>query len=158
MSKKSRSRRQKRHAAFKYAGQEFHLTDLHTDHRVTLRSPLRFAQIIYRGWAEQIGQTRARLIPLFRLDSSELAENGEPRLRAVQGEKLWPNGTTCPTHRICETAWLMSGASFTLDQAEAALIDRQMLIEQETLRWGLPDGKPVRIKESWGVFGEIEYV
>lgn len=52
----------------------------------------------------------------------------------------------------------MSGASFTLDQAEAALIDRQMLIEQETLRWGLPDGKPVRIKESWGVFGEIEYV
>lgn len=115
-------------------------------------------QLVKRGWAEQVNQKVIRLVPLFALASAKLADNGEPMLRSVTDERLWPNGTTCPTHRICETAWLMSGASFTLEQVDAAIAERADLIERETLRWGLPDGKPVRLKESWGVFGEVEYV
>ena len=158
MSKKSRQRRQLAHNARQYGNQEFHITDHHGDLSVMLRSPLRFIQLVRRGWVEQTGPTAGKLIRCFGLISAELASNGEPRLRAIRDEIIWPQNQGCPTGRICDTIWLLSShASFTFEDVEAAVLKRMTEIEKETQWWGLPARKAPRIREDWGVFGGVEY-
>ncbi len=137
MSKKSRSRPGR---FAKYARPtEYFLHDQHTGFRVRLLNPLRFEQIVARGLAVQVSLTVARLRPFLALVSADLAENGEPRLRAIDGEAIWPRNTGCPTGAICETLWRLSGrASYTLAEVEAAIAARQEEIAKETLLWGLP--------------------
>ena len=158
MSKKSRSRSDRR-AKYAPQCQEFRITDAYTRYHVTLRSPIRFAQLIARGWVEQVNLTTGRLIGSLKLASSELAPNGEPMLRALPGETIWPQNSGCMTNTICETAWRLAGnASFTFEDVEAALAARQKEIEDETLVWGLPEWKAPRIAEDWGPLGRVDYI
>ncbi len=135
LPKKSRPRR----GPYSARPTEYHLTDEHSRLRIRLLNPLRFQQLIARGLAVQVSLTVARLRPFLALVSADLAENGEPRLRAIDGEAIWPRNTGCPTGAICETLWRLSGrASYTLAEVEAAIAARDEAIQRETLLWGLP--------------------
>jgi hypothetical protein len=158
LSKKSNKRRQRARLRV-FTTQEFRITDHHGKLSVMLRSPLRFAQLVRRGWVEQVSPTAGKLLRCFELISAELAPNGEPRLRALRDEIVWPVNHGCPTGRICEAIWLLSGnASFTLEDADAAVEKRQREIESETLLWGLPEWLPPRVREDWGSFGKVDYL
>lgn len=141
MAKKSRPRR---NGALQYAQSEFALIDCHTSRRVRLLNPMRFFQLVGRGVADQVAPTVARLKVWLSLASDALAENGEPRLRAANGEATWPHDTGCPTGKICDMLWQLNGKmSFTLAEVEQAIAARQSAIFDETLLWGLPEMSPL---------------
>ena len=160
MPKRSRNRSSARRSVrreFSKPTIEYTLTDAYTPHRVTLWHPIRLLQLLRNGRAERTGPTSARLHPKFALVSDALADNGEPQLRSMAVDTIWPRNDGCPTGSICERLWLHSGASFSLEAAEIALAVRREAIEGETLLWGLPVATPRRLAEDWGAFGAIEY-
>ncbi len=119
---------------------QFTITDQHTKHRVVLRNPQRFIQLVRRGVAEQIGQTTARLREWFKLASEDLAENGEIKLLS----RLITAGASIPSSWVAvERAWLyQTDHSPHWEDRLYYLQERNEAIYQETLLWGLPDSPP----------------